>query len=469
VPGRDRNRAYWLRFIESVADGVAILDIEGRCRRLNSAAELMLGFSEEECRSQSLHGFVHPDASCRGECGYLQSLRPENGWRLFDDVLITRSGERLDAELSAWPIFVDGAHDGFTLTLQSEGFRERRTDDLARTASLANLGALAATVAHEFNNILMGISPFATIVQRSAGDDRRLQKAGEHNQGAGERARLLVRELQQHTRPRQVVRAPIDVGSWLRDAMVELRPLIPPSIHLHLEIATPRLTIDGDRTQLTQVLTNLILNARDAIHEAGSITLVARNDPDSQRIQLEVRDTGQGIPPDDLTRIFAPLFTTKGEGGTGLGLAVSRRIVEAHGGSIDVSSVVGSGTRFLITLSQCVVDPNEGRQVLVMLEQESESLSMAAFLTASGFEATVASPARLPRPGGRLAVIVSPGCRFRHEDLCSVAAHRIVVGLAPGDSAASGAGTHRVEGFDLAAVLDILRREASIQEPTCVG
>jgi two-component system NtrC family sensor kinase len=122
-------------------------------------------------------------------------------------------------------------------------------------------------------------------------------------------------------------------------------------VDLSLNLASDLPTVQADANQIQQVVVNLLLNAADAIGtEGGSIRATTRQGP-SSTIELLLEDSGCGISPEDLPRIFEPFFTTKGNHGTGLGLAVSWGIVEAHGGSLEVQSEVGHGTRFTLRLS----------------------------------------------------------------------------------------------------------------------
>jgi two-component system NtrC family sensor kinase len=122
-------------------------------------------------------------------------------------------------------------------------------------------------------------------------------------------------------------------------------------VDLSLDLASDLPTVYADANQIQQVVVNLLLNAADAIGtEGGSIRATTRRVPSSS-IELLLKDSGCGIPPEDLPRIFEPFFTTKGNHGTGLGLAVSWGIVEAHGGSLEVQSELGHGTTFTLRLS----------------------------------------------------------------------------------------------------------------------
>lgn len=450
----ERRAEYWSRFIESVADGIVVLDPEGICRQANSPARLMLGFSEEDMRSTPLHALVHPVDNHFDDCALCAALEPDNEWRLFEDLLTTSSGDLLPVEISAWPVYLEGILDSYTVSFQSRDFREHRADDLARSARLANIGAMAASIVHEFNNILMGIAPFASIVIKKGAADRQLVKAGEHIQSSVARAKRVSTEILSFTKPQALQRQPLDVGSWLRDAMVQLRPMIPETIDLHLELNHPGMHVNADRTQLTQVVTNLVLNARDAMEARGSITILACRPARNGFIQMDVIDTGKGMPPETMSRIFEPLFTTKGSSGTGLGLVVTRRIVEAHQGTIEVHSEEGKGTRFTISLPELA--GGAGKRVLILLPA-GEAAPLAAFLTANGFESAAADTVP-PEGSGYLAIVSDTTDETQRSVLATHASRLILIG--PGRAEASDRTTVHVEGLDLGAILDAIRAVA---------
>ena len=204
---------------------------------------------------------------------------------------------------------------------------------------LSSLGGLAATMAHEFNNVLMGIESFASFLLRRKTDPE-TQNAATHIQQSLRRGRAITDEILRFTRAVPPVLTEIDVRRWLTDfAAAEGR--------VRLEVGETPLLIRGDPSQLQQVLSNLVSNARDASPPDQPIVLRAA--ADDGMLDLAVIDRGSGIAPEIRDRIFEPLFTTKRRG-KGLGLAVVHQIVRAHGGSIRVRSEVGEGSAFHLRL-----------------------------------------------------------------------------------------------------------------------
>jgi two-component system cell cycle sensor histidine kinase/response regulator CckA len=226
-------------------------------------------------------------------------------------------------------------------------------DRLRQTQKLRAIGQLAGGVAHDFNNLLTVIKGYGSELLKSsrygAGTS---QPAVEAILDASERASLLTRQLltfarQQITEPRIV-----DLNAEIGQMHLLLRKLVGMSVTLDVvpRAENPCLTID--QSQLQQVLMNLAINARDAMHAGGLLRIETSNGTgsDSERILLRVSDTGAGMTPEVRARIFEPFFTTKPAGsGTGLGLATVYGIVEQSGGTIEVTSAPGQGTAFTLS------------------------------------------------------------------------------------------------------------------------
>ncbi len=227
---------------------------------------------------------------------------------------------------------------------------------------LVTVGQLAAGVSHEINNPLSFIlanlnsvrAELARLQGAPSGEQRRSwqEALAETHEGA-ERVRLIVRDLQSFTRAESLESGPVDVAAVVRSAAKMAGHEIRGRARLVLEVdGAPE--VHGHGARLCQVFLNLLLNAAHAIEpgEADAHTIRVTVRPQGpERLQVEVRDTGCGIPPENLERIFEPFFTTKPLGvGTGLGLAVCHDIITAHGGNIRVESAVGHGTTFQVEL-----------------------------------------------------------------------------------------------------------------------
>ena len=245
--------------------------------------------------------------------------------------------------------------------LQSMAEEEQQLrSQLARTERLAAIGELAATVAHEVNNPLDGIQNCTRIMRRDIDNTEQIARLLDLMDGGLYRIEMIVRRLLTYARDEAMNLVPTPIDAVFDDALM----FVQPRLDKHgVRLVRPRLERPvfamADRTQLAQALINLLLNAVDSAAPGGRIELGVREPADGGRmVQLIIEDDGEGIAPEHLPRIFEPFFSTKGPGGgTGLGLAVVKKIVSAHHGSIDVDSHVGEGTRFVVCLPAATAGP----------------------------------------------------------------------------------------------------------------
>ena len=250
--------------------------------------------------------------------------------------------------------------EGLEREVDARGTRLRQAEQrLIQSDRMATLGRLCASVAHEINNPLSGVLNLATLMQRLLRDDgvpkervadfrRYLELVGTETARAGR----IVSDLLSFSRRGTPQRAPADLADVVRRTLslvghklalgkVEARTELDPGLPL----------VHCDRSQIEQVVINLVMNAAEAMPQGGVVTVRTRASPDRTSVLLEVEDTGTGIPQDVLPRIFDPFFSTKEAGkSVGLGLTVVYGIVDAHGGEIDVRSEVGRGTAFTVRL-----------------------------------------------------------------------------------------------------------------------
>ncbi|HEY2323294.1 MAG TPA: ATP-binding protein, partial [Thermoanaerobaculia bacterium] len=208
-----------------------------------------------------------------------------------------------------------------------------------------------ATVAHEFNNVLMGIQPFAELLERPNISNETLTKCARHIRNSVQRGKAVALEILRFTQPSAPQRKALALDEWLEGLLPEIEAQCENKITIVTELPPGPLVVMADPSQMAQVITNLTNNARDAMPRGGTLT-IRISEPETERefVQISVIDDGTGITPDVMAHIFEPLFTTKQCGGTGLGLAVAHQIVQRHGGAIFAESEAGAGTAFHILL-----------------------------------------------------------------------------------------------------------------------
>ncbi|GFO55169.1 two-component sensor histidine kinase [Geomonas sp. Red276] len=223
-------------------------------------------------------------------------------------------------------------------------------NETIRSEKMASVGLLAAGMAHEIGTPLAAVMGYTDILAEELSGD---EEKSDYLRRIGEEARRIdriVRGLLDFSRPRPAVHEEVEVRP-LFENIVELleNQGVLKQLEVNVEAGAALPAIRADRHQLEQLLINLIMNARDAMPQGGTLSLVGRNEGDE--VLMEVRDTGVGMPPEHLPLVFDPFFTTKEPGkGTGLGLAIAARIAESCGGRITVHSELGKGSSFVLRI-----------------------------------------------------------------------------------------------------------------------
>ncbi len=328
-----------------------------------------------------------------------------------------RDGTEIDVEISSSRIVFGGRDASLILAVDVteklclERERERMQRQLDQAHRLASLGHIGATMAHEFNNVLMGIQPFAEAMARAHPDSAAVRAGLQRISTAVKRGKRVTAEILSFTREETVTRKPLAVGPWLDDLIAEATAVLPSDIVVELNALEP-LAVLGDGARLQQIFLNLITNARDAIGGVGKITLQVRRGSANGVYPFGVvtngetfahftlTDSGSGISRDALKHVFEPLFTTK-RAGTGLGLAVTHRIVQQHDGQIFIESEEGVGTSIHIFLplttataaeaEPAVVVPIHVHTVTIIEDDAAVATGLACLLEEEGLEVAVAT------------------------------------------------------------------------------
>src|SRR5208283_3648915 len=255
--------------------------------------------------------------------------------------------------------------DAWTRTLEARVEEKTRQlsgaqDEMLRVERMASIGKLAAVVAHEINNPLAGILTYAKLLKKRLSRESAMPIENQKEdiemldlvETESRRCGEIVKNLMTFARATSLSREPADLNLVI-DRCIRLvqHQLTLKNIELHLNLAPDLPNVRCDPGQIEQVILALVMNAIDALPNGGNLTLNSHRVPGTGNIQIEVRDDGVGMPPDVLANMFEPFFTTKEHGrGLGLGLAISRNIVDRHAGKIEVASEPGRGTCFTITL-----------------------------------------------------------------------------------------------------------------------
>jgi PAS domain S-box-containing protein len=373
---------YQLNLADAIASNAAealfLIDSEGRVTFANPSAEHMFGWGHMELVGQFLHEklhYVRPDGSHYPieQCPHMQVLVTEETLRGQEDFFIHKDGRLLPVTCSTAPIRADGAIAGAVLVVrdiseqrQAEQAHREKEEAFRQAQKLESIGVLAGGIAHDFNNLLTGI-------MGNAGLARRAMLAGRYDRAAdmlqdvlkaSERAADLTRQLLAYAGKGQFVIQPVDVCRLVTEVSTLIRASISRKITLVMDVPDECPVIKGDRTQLQQLIMNLVINGGEAIgDQPGTLTLRIRTEHFTERrerirtegfpistgeyVRIDVIDTGEGMDKETRDRIFEPFFTTKFLG-RGLGLSAALGIVRGHHGAIGVRSEPGKGTTFTV-------------------------------------------------------------------------------------------------------------------------
>jgi signal transduction histidine kinase len=235
---------------------------------------------------------------------------------------------------------------------------------LLQAQKLSSVGALASSVAHEFNNILTTILNYARLALRSSADEAARIQALEKILKGSQRAAVIINSMLGFARNTSTQREMTDLVSLVEEVLILTdKDLSKHRIHIEKKYhGRPKASVVP--AQIEQVLLNLIINARQAMPRGGHLRIEVRDNSATGMVELRISDTGVGIPPDRLRLIFEPFYTTKepdanGHGGTGLGLSVCRQIIEQHQGRIRVESLAGKGATFTVKLPVTHEEPRD--------------------------------------------------------------------------------------------------------------
>ena len=393
-----RSEARYRNLVESASDAIVTLDANGRFTTVNHAAEIISGYRREELVGQWFAPMLSDDELPKALAHFQKALAGETG--LFETQFYRKDGEGRTISVT----YSTPQRDEEVLCLIRDVTDQKMLQEqLIQSEKMSAIGQLVSGVAHELNNPLAGISAFAQLLlaeKRFPPDQR---TAAETIYSEARRASRIVQNLLTFARQHKAEKGPAAINQVLDDTL-ELRgyELRVRGIDVRREYDEALPDTMGDGHQLQQVFLNLITNAEQAMERAEGrhhrLTVRTRNDGDI--IRIEVEDTGGGIPPNLLERIFNPFFTTKPTGhGTGLGLSISLGIVREHEGRIWAENTPQGGARFIVELP--VIAPRasgefqavhpahpvgDSLHILVVDDEASVRVALQRYLAARGHD-----------------------------------------------------------------------------------
>jgi len=347
------TKQYLEQLIVSAGDAIISVDGEGNIRGWNPAAAHIFGLGAAQAQGQAFASLLPPEPYRTARAG----LSRENPVRAFDVGAKRADGRGLNlaVTLSFLP-GRDGGADGMLAIVRDMTAQREIEAQMHQSERLTALGQMAGGIAHDFNNLLQAILGYAQLMARSPGNTDVVRRGLDVIEKAANSGAETVRRIQKFARLRpDEPFVSMDLNQVIRDSLAITRPRweekkVKGGVPLQLELELgPVPVVMGRPAELNEVITNLVLNAIDAMPRGGTLRIRTRLG-DHRHAIVTVADTGMGMTEEVRKRVFDPFFTTKGEEGTGLGLSVSHSIVERHGGDLRVDSRPGEGTTFTISL-----------------------------------------------------------------------------------------------------------------------
>ena len=348
---------YLQNVLDNSADMIITTDIENNVVEFNKGAQEILGYTQSESVGKPLCDFFANPDHCNQ---LLEKIKKEGKISSQETQFITKENKIIDISITLSQLKDPSGNVFGTVGISRDITEFKRTQaQLIQAGKLAGIGQLAAGIAHEINNPLSGVLGYAKRLMKKAEDEELKKMPGFESfpremkliVDSALRCKKIIDGLLKFSRTSETVSMAVNINEVIDESLILFgNQLSSQNIELN-KVLNPNIpTISANHTQIQQVFTDIIINALQAMHRGGTLTISTRP-VNSTAVEIEFTDTGEGIPKDNLPKIFEPFFTTREPGkGTGLGLYMIYRIIQEHHGRIDVKSDVGKGATFIITL-----------------------------------------------------------------------------------------------------------------------
>ena len=338
---------------ELVNEDVLVIGADYRIMDINAPMLNKLGVTREAVIGRFCYEITHHQNSpCSGEdhpCPLIQCFNTKKPSQTTH-VHLDNQNREIYYSISCYPIFENGQATGAIELSRDITHEINNQKNLLQQSKLASIGRLAAGVAHEINNPLTTILTTALLIQEDIEQENPIYKELGVIASETLRCRKIVTALLDFARQGKPLKKEHNLKELIDEVVLLTRKQAAfKDVVVESDCAADMESVQIDKGQLQQALINLILNGIESTDSGGKVTVVARTGADPNFAEIEIRDTGKGIPAEELDKIFDPFYTTK-ESGTGLGLAITSGIIAQHGGAITVSSQSGQGSTFTIKL-----------------------------------------------------------------------------------------------------------------------
>ena len=370
---KERVKTYLSNIFESSAIGIIVTDLEGRITSINQKGLRLTGYTQEEYKGKHVNDFFQfPVLPNELTSEVLQSYQKVKELEID---FRNSKGKRIKFKLSTSPMYSEyHAILGLIVNVQDITELKKLEAEADRKNRFTVMGEMAASIAHEIRNPLGSIELFSSLLKKEIEANSPQQVLIEHISSAIKSMNHIISNMLEYTRPRPISSGEaLDMHEFIKDILEFSRTLVEHNrIMVHTDLGATTTKIRGEKELLKQVFHNLIMNAIQAMLEPGELFITTRNtSSDNPKllehyqnllgrrrdrvglIEISIRDTGIGMPPEVKKKIFDPFFSTK-ERGTGLGLAIVHNIIESHRAIVEVESEVNKGT--CVTLSFLVLE-----------------------------------------------------------------------------------------------------------------
>jgi PAS domain S-box-containing protein len=374
--------------LDKAQDAIHVRDMSDRIRFWNRGCERVYGWTTAEALGKNVRELFSGESSPEPAAAKTQVIT--SGEWMGELQQTTKDGRTVTVE-SRWTLVRDHLGNPRSILVINTDITEKKQIEaqFLRTQRMETIGALAAGIVHDLNNVLAPVLMAADVLASSQTSDESRQMLNLVRMSA-QRGREMLQQILSFTRGVSGVTTLLSPAELVRDIVRLTKDTFPGRVLIETFVAENLPAVRGNATQMHQVLLNLCVNARDAVNGNGKITIRAeevhlenfstrwqRDQISGAFVRLTVADTGHGISPQHMEKLFQPFFTTKEIGnGTGLGLSTVLAIVKHHSGFIDVQSAPGQGTRFMVYLPQAEQTTPLDGEIPNLRIQQRETISM---------------------------------------------------------------------------------------------
>ncbi len=368
-------QGFMQKLINASPYAVISINEHGLIATWNSAAEKILGVPFAGAFGQNLFALLPLFNKYKDAINEVMILKKTI--YLNDEQVYIGEEDFKVANLTLYPVTAEPI--GVVIHIEDVSALKQLESSLIHAQKMESLGLLTSHIIHDFNNLLSGIMGYASLLEKKIADNPKVQKYISTIITSSERASELINQLLNFSRKKMAEKEIISLNDLIKESLDFLAMNLKP-INLDIQLHESQILLQADKTKISQIIINLIINARDALENIARPIIRLRTDLveisnesnllDGKYARIEISDNGSGISRENQKRIFEPFFTTKGKGrGTGLGLAIVREIIQDYNGRIDLASEPGHGSAFTILLpvfAEALIQP-------VILEEKASA------------------------------------------------------------------------------------------------